>query len=61
MEASATAFETLLTSVTSFVTGAISWMRSFVWVITDRPLLLAFTIVSFVGLGVGLIKRIIRM
>jgi hypothetical protein len=51
----------LLGNVTSFVTSAISWVGSFVGVITDNPLLLMFVITSFVGLGVGLIRRLIRV
>lgn len=52
---------TLLSNVTTFVTEAIKWIGQFVAVITDNPLLLAFVIVAFVGLGVGLIKRLIRL
>lgn len=49
------------TAVTSLVTAAIGWIGQFVTVITSNPLLLAFVVVSFVGLGVGLIRRIIRL
>lgn len=52
---------TILGYVTTFVTEAIKWVGSFVTVITDNPLILAFVIVAFVGLGVGLIKRLIRL
>lgn len=51
----------ILSSVTSFVTEAISWITSFIGAITGNPLLLMFVIVSFVGLGVGLIRRIIHL
>lgn len=51
----------ILGQVTSFVTAAIGWIGSFVTCITDTPLLLMFVIVAFVGLGVGLIKRLIRL
>lgn len=52
---------TIMGNVTSIVTEAIKWVGSFVGVITSNPLLLMFVIVGFVGLGVGLIKRIIRL
>lgn len=52
---------TLLGYVTEFVTSAVSWITSFVGAITSNPLLLMFVIVSFVGLGVGLIRRIIHL
>ena len=43
------------------VTGAVSWITSYVGAITSNPLILAFVIVSFVGLGVGLINRLIKL
>lgn len=51
----------ILSSVTDFVTAAIGWVTQFTTVITGQPLLLMFVIVAFVGLGVGLIKRLIRL
>lgn len=51
----------ILSDVTLFVTEAIDWITAFVGVITAQPLLLMFVIVAFVGLGVGLIKRLIRL
>lgn len=53
--------DALLSSVTSFVTAAIEWVTSFATVITETPLLLMFVIVAFVGLGVGLIRRLISL
>lgn len=51
----------ILTDVTSIVTSAVSWIGSFVGAITSNPLLLMFVIVAFVGLGVGLIRRLIKL
>lgn len=51
----------ILSNVTLFVTEAIDWVTAFAGVITAQPLLLMFVITSFVGLGVGLIKRLIRI
>lgn len=51
----------IITSVTSLVTASVGWVNSFVGVITSQPLLLLFVISGFVGLGVGLIKRLIRL
>lgn len=53
--------DAIITSITSLVTGSIGWIESFVGVITAQPLLLLFVISGFVGLGVGLIKRLIRI
>lgn len=51
----------ILSQVTLFVTEAIDWVIAFAGVVTAQPLLLMFVVVSFVGLGVGLIKRLIRL
>lgn len=51
----------ILSDITSVVTAAIGWINSFVGAITGQPLLLLFVVVAFVGLGVGLIRRIIRL
>ena len=55
------AISTILSNVTAFVTEAIKWVGSFVGAITSNPLILVFVIVAFVGLGVGLIRRLIRL
>lgn len=56
----ATTMSTIMTAVTTIVTEAIAWIGQFTAAITSNPLLLAFVVVSFVGLGVGLIRRIIH-
>lgn len=61
MTATTVTIATILESVSSMVTSSVSWIGSFVGVITANPLLLMFVIVSFVGLGVGLIKRLVRL
>ena len=52
---------TILSNVSAFVTEVISWVTSFCTCITSQPLLLMFVIVAFVGLGVGLIQRLVRI
>lgn len=51
----------ILSDVSLIVTESISWIGDYVDVITGQPLLLMFTVTSFVGLGVGLIRRLIRL
>lgn len=51
---------TIMTAVSAIVSEAIKWIGQFTAAITGNPLLLAFVVVSFVGLGVGLIRRIIH-
>lgn len=47
----------LTTDVSSIVNAATGWIGQYISVITANPLLEMFVIVSFVGLGVGLIRR----
>lgn len=51
----------ILSSISSVVTSAITWIGQFVTVITGNPLILLFVILAFVGLGVGLISRLIKL
>ena len=51
----------ILSNVTSFVTAAVGWVSTLCTTITGQPLLLIFVITGFVGLGVGLIKRLVRI
>lgn len=51
----------ILADAGSMVTSSVSWIGSFIDAITSNPLIEAFVIVSFVGLGVGLIQRLVRV
>lgn len=51
----------ILTNVGLIVTQGVTWVGSYVGAITANPLIEMFVIVSFVGLGVGLIRRLIRL
>lgn len=61
MEGTTVTMSTIMTAVGDIVTNAITWIGDFVGVVTSNPLLLAFVVVAFVGLGIGLIKRLIRL
>lgn len=52
---------TILGYITQLVNEAITWVGKFIEVITSNPLLLMFVIMSVVGLGVGLLSRLIRL
>lgn len=52
---------TILTDIGSVVTAAIGWMGDFVTFITSHPLILLFIVVAFVGLAIGLIRRLIAL
>ena len=51
----------IISDIGSLVTSSVTWIGSFVGAITSNPLILMFVIVGFVGLGVGLIKRLTRL
>jgi hypothetical protein len=62
LQTSSTASVTTITSnVTSIVTAAASWIETYVGVIMDNPLILTFVVLSMAGMGVGLIRRMIRL
>lgn len=47
--------------MTDLVTAAVGWLGQFSTVILTNPILLLGVIVSFVGLGVGLMKRLMNL
>lgn len=61
MQATAATMSTILTDVGSIVTQAVTWIGQYASAITSNPLIEMFVIVGFVGLGVGLIKRLISL
>lgn len=54
---------TIIGYITSIVTAAVSWIGSYVGVITAQgnEFLLLFLLVPMVGLGIGLFKRLLRL
>lgn len=61
MQTPAVTVSTIVTNVSTLVAESVKWVGSFVDAITSNPLILTFVIVAFVGLGVGLIKRLVRV
>lgn len=60
-EATVGTLAAILADAGRMVTSSVSWIGSFIGAITSNPLIEAFVIVSFVGLGVGLIHRLVRL
>lgn len=56
-----TGMAAILSSAGDIVTEALSWVTETATTITSTPLILLFVLVAFVGLGVGLIRRMIRL
>ncbi len=57
----ATSVATIIGQAGDIVTEALSWVTETVTTITGSPLIMTFVLVAFVGLGVGLIRRMIRL
>ncbi len=43
------------------MTSAVTWIGDYITVVTNNPLLLTFAVLSLVGLGVGLISRLMHL
>lgn len=61
MTATTVSMSSIISNVSELVTAAIGWIGDYAEAIAGNPLLLMFVIVAFVGLGVGLIRRIISL
>lgn len=54
-------FTSMLGDVTTFITSAVGWMEEFITPILNTPILFTFVVaVPLVGLGIGLLNRLIR-
>ncbi len=52
---------TIIGQAGDIVTEALGWVGDVVATITASPLILTFVLVAFVGLGVGLLRRMMRL
>lgn len=52
----------LTAAVTSLVTAVVGWVETYLGAITGNPVLLAFCVaLPLVGLGIGVIRRLVRI
>lgn len=51
----------ILNVASEVVTAAIEWVGEYVTLITSQPLLLIGIVLTFVGLGIGLIRRMMKL
>ena len=61
MEPTLTGIPLILSKITEIITEAADWISSFIECILDNPLILIFVIIAFVGLGVGLLSRLMHL
>ena len=52
---------TILESVGTLFTSAMSWAGSVITTIVGNPLLLIFATLSLVGLGIGIVRRLMSI
>ena len=52
---------TVLSSITEVFTAAVCWVGTVPETVADEPQLLIGVLVSFVGLGIGLFSRLLRV
>lgn len=55
------AISQLLTEASSVVTSGLTWVGQVVDTITGNPLLLLFVVLALVGLGIGLVGRLLHV
>ena len=61
MEATAYTLTQLMTDIGTMFSTAVEWVGDVAGVIVQHPILLASAAVGFIGLGVGLYKRLTRV
>lgn len=52
---------TILSDVSSVVTQALTWAGSVVTFIQSNPIVMIFVLVPLIGLGIGMVKRMISL
>ena len=51
----------MLSTITQVFTAAVGWVGTVATTISDTPLLLVGCVLGFIGVGVGLFRRMFRM
>lgn len=51
----------VLESITEVFTASLGWMGTIADTVADNPLLLLGVVIPFIGVGVGLFKRLLRL
>lgn len=52
---------TLLSTITDVFTAAIGWVGTVAETVAANPLLLVGVVIGFIGLGIGLFSRLLRV
>ena len=60
-EGAAMTMATVLASITEVFAAATGWVGSIITMIASQPLLLIGVVIPFIGLGVGLLSRLLHL
>lgn len=61
MEGATNTMAAMLTTITQVFTSAVGWVGTVANTISDTPLLLVGCVLGFIGVGVGLFKRMFNI
>lgn len=60
-EAAAMTMATLISTITEVFTAAVGWVGTVATTVASNPLLLIGVVIGFIGIGVGLFSRLLRV
>ena len=60
-EAAAMSMATLISTITEVFTAAVGWVGTVATTVASNPLLLIGVVIGFIGIGVGLFSRLLRV
>lgn len=61
MDATTITMTSIISSITEIFTGGISWLGTVSDTVSSNPLLLFGVLIGFIGVGVGLFKRLLHV
>lgn len=53
--------QNIIDNITTIVSGSVSWIDTTADIIAGNSMLLFMVLVSFVGIGIGLFRRLVRI
>ena len=60
-EAAAMSMATLISTITEVFPAAVGWVGTVATTVASNPLLLIGVVIGFIGIGVGLFSRLLRV
>lgn len=59
--ASGMTMETILSLITQVMTAAVGWIGIIIEVIVSNPIFLIGIVITFIGIGIGLVSRLLHL